>query len=64
VTVALYQELPVFRYVYRLTLRVHQLTQGFSREFKFVLGQDIKRASINDALRDELRALTNWLGLR
>ncbi len=24
----------------------------------------IKRASINDALRDELRALTNWLGLR
>jgi uncharacterized protein YcaQ len=23
----------------------------------------IKRASINDALRDELRALANWLGL-
>ena len=38
---ALYQELPVFRDVYRLTLRVHQLTQSFSREFKFTLGQDM-----------------------
>ena len=40
---ALYQDLPVFRDVYRLTLRVHQLTQSFSREFKFTLGQDMKR---------------------
>jgi len=39
----LYDELPVFRDVYRLTLRMHQLTQGFSREFKFTLGQDMKR---------------------
>ena len=40
---ALYQDLPVFRDVNRLTLRVHQLTQSFSREFKFTLGQDMKR---------------------
>ena len=40
---AMYQELPVFRDVYRLTLRIHQLTQSFSREFKFTLGQDMKR---------------------
>ena len=40
---ALYQDLPVFRDVYRLTLRIHQLTQSFSREFKFTLGQDMKR---------------------
>ncbi len=40
---ALYQDLPVFRDVYRLTLRVHQLTQSFSREFKYTLGQDMKR---------------------
>ena len=39
----LYHELPVFRDVYRLTLRIHQLTQGFSREFEFTLGQDMKR---------------------
>ena len=43
VPVALYQDLPVFRDVYRLTLRIHQLTQSFSREFKFTLGQDMKR---------------------
>jgi len=28
--VALYQDLPVFRDVYRLTLRIHQLTQSFA----------------------------------
>ena len=43
VLVVLYHELPVFRDVYRLTLRIHQLTQGFSREFEFTLGQDMKR---------------------
>jgi hypothetical protein len=41
--VALYQDLPVFRDVYRLTLRVNVLTQGFTREFKYTLGQDMKR---------------------
>ena len=40
---ALYQDLPVFRDVYQLTLRIHQLTQSFAREFKYTLGQDMKR---------------------
>jgi hypothetical protein len=40
---ALYQDLPVFRDVYRLTLRINVLTQGFTREFKYTLGEDMKR---------------------
>ncbi|MBM3816474.1 MAG: four helix bundle protein [Actinobacteria bacterium] len=40
---ALYDELPVFGDVYRLTLRVFTLTQGFNREFKYTLGQEMKR---------------------
>ncbi len=40
---ALYQDLPVFRDVYQLTLRIHQLTQSFAREFKYTMGQDMKR---------------------
>ena len=40
---ARYQDLPVFRDVYQLTLRIHQLTQSFAREFKYTLGQDMKR---------------------
>jgi hypothetical protein len=34
VLVVLYHELPVFRDVYRLTLRIHQLTQGFFGQFR------------------------------
>ena len=33
----------MFGDVYRLTLRVFTLTQGFSREFKYTLGQEMKR---------------------
>jgi hypothetical protein len=51
---ALYSELPVYREVYRLTLRVHQLTQGFAREFKYTLGQDMKRDCLQ-LLRDVYR---------
>jgi hypothetical protein len=40
---ALYNELPVFGDVYALTLRVHVVTRGFPREFKYTLGQDMKR---------------------
>jgi hypothetical protein len=44
---ALYYDLPVFKDVYDLTLRVFELTQHFSREYKFTLGQDMKRDCIN-----------------
>jgi hypothetical protein len=40
---ALYYDLPVFRDVYTLTLQLFEITQHFSREYKFTLGQDMKR---------------------
>ncbi|MFH2114803.1 MAG: hypothetical protein ABIJ86_09885 [Spirochaetota bacterium] len=39
----LYYELPVFKDVYKLTLLLYTLTQNFTREYKFTLGQDMKR---------------------
>ena len=44
---ALYYDLPVFNDTYRFTLRVFELTKHFSREYKFTLGQDMKRDCIN-----------------
>jgi len=44
---ALYYELPVYRDTYQLVLKIFAVTQDFSKEFKFTLGQDMKR----DALR-------------
>src|SRR5574344_2655010 len=43
---ALYYDLPVFKDVYHMTLRLFELTSNFSREYKFTLGQDMKRDSI------------------
>jgi hypothetical protein len=43
---ALYYDLPVFKDVYKLTLRLFELTSNFSREYKFTLGQDLKRDCI------------------
>ena len=40
---ALYYDLPVFKDVYTLCLRIFELTRHFSREYKFTLGQDMKR---------------------
>ena len=44
---ALYYDLLVFNDIYRLTLKIFELTQHFSREYKFTLGQDMKRDCIN-----------------
>ena len=43
---ALYYDLPVFNDTYRLTLIIFELTKNFSREYKFTLGQDMKRDCI------------------
>ena len=43
---ALYYDLPVFNDTYRLTLKVFELSRHFSREYKFTLGQDMKRDCI------------------
>jgi hypothetical protein len=40
---AFYYDLPVFKDVYELTLLIHSLTKDFSKEYKYTLGQDLKR---------------------
>ncbi len=43
----LYTELPVYKDTYQLILKVFEVTKDFSKEYKYTLGQDMKR----DALR-------------
>ena len=43
---ALYYDLPVFKDVYKMKMRIFALTSNFSREYKFTLGQDLKRDCI------------------
>jgi len=43
---ALYYKLPVFKDVYKMTLRIFELTANFSREYKYTLGQALKRDCI------------------
>ena len=40
---ALYYDLPVFRDVYKLILLIYSITKDFSKEYKYTLGQDLKR---------------------
>jgi hypothetical protein len=40
---ALYQDLPVFAYIYLLTHKVFLYTQDQLREYKFTLGQNTQR---------------------
>ncbi len=42
-TMALYYDLPVFKDVYKLILLIFERTTNFSREYKYTLGQDMKR---------------------
>ena len=43
---ALSHELPIYRDTYKLILALFELTQHFSKEYKYSLGQDIKRDAI------------------
>ena len=43
----LYYDLPVFKDVYQLILKIFDYTNHFPREYKFTLGQDLKRDGIN-----------------
>jgi len=43
---ALYYELPVYRDVYKLILMIFECTKDFSKEFKYTLGQDMKRDAL------------------
>ncbi|MFT6808857.1 MAG: hypothetical protein ACJA01_002088 [Saprospiraceae bacterium] len=40
---ALYYDLPVFRDVYQLILKLFEYTKEFPKEYKCTLGQDMKR---------------------
>ncbi len=40
---ALYTELPVYRDTYQLTLKVFEYTREFARDYKFTLGEDMRR---------------------
>jgi hypothetical protein len=44
---ALYYDLPVFKDVYTLVLKIFEYTKDFPREYKYTLGQDLKRDGIN-----------------
>ncbi len=44
---ALYYDLPVFKDVYKLILLIFEYTKGFPKEYKYALGQDLKRDGIN-----------------
>jgi hypothetical protein len=44
---ALHYDLPVFKDVYQLILKIFDYTKDFPREYKFTLGQDLKRDGIN-----------------
>ena len=44
---ALYYDLPVFKDVYQFILKIFDYTNYFPREYKFTLGQDLKRDGIN-----------------
>lgn len=44
---ALHTELPVYRDTYRLILIVFEYTKAFSREYKYTLGQDMKRDALH-----------------
>ncbi len=43
---ALYHDLPVFKDVYKLIIKLFEYTKDFPREYKYTLGQDIKRDGI------------------
>ncbi len=43
---ALYYDLPVFKEVYHLILKIFEYTKDFPKDYKYTLGQDMKRDGI------------------
>jgi hypothetical protein len=43
---ALYYDLPVFKEVYQLILEIFEYTKDFQKDYKYTLGQDMKRDGI------------------
>ena len=44
---ALYTVLPVYRDTYQLILKVFEYTKEFAKEYKYTLGQDMKRDALH-----------------
>lgn len=44
---ALYYNLPVYRDTYKLILKIFEVTKDFSKEYKYTLGQDMKRDALS-----------------
>lgn len=44
---AFYTELPVYKDSYQLVLKVFEETKNFPREYKYTLGQDMKRDALH-----------------
>lgn len=43
---ALYYDLPVYRDTYQLILKIFAVTKDFPKEYKYTLGQDMKRDAL------------------
>lgn len=43
----MYNQLPIYRDSYMLLVEIYQVTTKFSRDFKYTLGQDMKRDCLN-----------------
>jgi hypothetical protein len=43
---ALFYDLPVYRDTYKLILKIFEFTKDFSKEYKYTLGQDMKRDAL------------------
>lgn len=52
---ALYTDLPVYRDTYQLILKVFEYMKDFPKEYKYTLGQDMKRDALH-LLRSIYRA--------
>ena len=42
----LYNQLPIYRDAYQLLLEIYQITNKFPRDFKYTLGQDMKKSAL------------------
>ena len=43
---AFHTELPVYKDTYQLILKIFEITKEFSKEYKYTLGQDMKRDAL------------------
>ena len=43
---ALYYDLPVYRETYQLILKIFECTRDFPKEYKYTLGQDMRRDAL------------------